>query len=283
MHWGVPTEMEIGCTSWVNLINQLVNGSSWATARELIHRKNNKENQVCGSEPGPGSTDQGWPLRWRKHCPHCYTEHRIFWGLWGWHEQTCEALRSGNPARAPTQLHRFHRSASREAWWVTSTHRRHFQRPRTSRRDSIRKAEVLHQPAESTLNPSHGFIWNLAEAQGMLRSPKQKDWSIGARNAQSRRGGTMWKIVEPHKVLNKVNREHCDNGEKGAMDSTSVTRSEKTCRQCLKGWRRNDTWSEGISDGATVCPQSTRLDRAWKQLERAPCRQSLGGPWTGYW
>lgn len=30
------------------------------------------------------------------------------------------------------------------------------------------------------------------------------------------------------------------------------------------------------SDGATVCPQSTRLDRAWKQLERAPCRQSLG-------
>lgn len=117
MHWGVPTEMEIGCTSWVNLINQLVNGSSWATAQEFwFTEKNNKENQVCGSEPGPGSTDQGWPLRWRKHCPHCYTEHGIFWGLWGWHEQTCEALRSGNPARAPTQLHRFHKSARHGGW-----------------------------------------------------------------------------------------------------------------------------------------------------------------------
>ena len=99
----------LGCPhwdgNWMHILGEfdkpVVNGSSWASAQELIRRKNNKENQVCGSEPGPGPTDQGWPLRWKKHCPHCYTEHGTFWGQWGWHEQTFEALRSWNLDRCP--------------------------------------------------------------------------------------------------------------------------------------------------------------------------------------
>lgn len=164
--------------NWMHILGEfdkpVVNGSSWASAQELIHRKNNKENQVCGSEPGPGPTDQGWPLRWKKHCPHCYTEHGTFWGQWGWHEQTFEALRSWNLDRAPTHLHGFHKSASREAWWVTSTHRRHFQRPRTSRRDSIRKS---WGPSSASGIYTKPFAWlhlKPSRGPGNVKVPKRE-------------------------------------------------------------------------------------------------------------
>ena len=55
----------------------------------------------------------------------------------------------------------------------------------------------------------------------------------------------LWILSRTHKlpevVLNEINRKHCENGEKGATDSLSVTRSEKTCRQLLKGQRRNES------------------------------------------
>lgn len=106
------------------------------------------------------------------------------------------------------------------------------------------KAEVLHQPAESTLNPSHGFIWNLAGAQGMLRSPKQKDWSIGARNSQSRRGGcakrgkqkTLWEQRE------RRNRQHVSYKIREDLQATL----ERTKKKWHVKWRHL-WWGNSVS------------------------------------
>ena len=222
MYWGVPAEVEIGYTSWWNLINQLVNGPSWVSAQELICRQNNKENPVCGAWPGP--TDQGWPLG-RKRRPHCYTEHRdlpvpCVCGMCGYGQ--CRHLRASKiwaPIRPPTQLHRFHKSTGRETWWAAPFQRRHFQGPKNVKK---RLSQECCGPSSASGIHTKPLAWphlKPSRAQGLLSSPTMEDWSLVARNAQSRSRGNMRMVAEPHKVLSEVNIKHCEHREGGAMDS----------------------------------------------------------------